>query len=365
MESHGEHDGSARRRRMRRLRQWQRHERMTVAMALAEATHHAAPRRQTPVSAIREEVEHATHSGPRARRLHLQGSGRASLRSPGRRGATAACGALRRSLRRSAGESLRTLALSSLAGSAGEEISTLSFLTRSILKIREEEEKVQAMREEVRDPDGWNQATGSDGVQFFWHRRTRRSVLVLPPSASRRKRKKRRKKKLPRSGRTRRRHRQWRVRHAVFAGSNAPRDVFPVADDWPLLLGNTAGMDQKDSIFVVVIAVAYARLVLLVSLVPLCSLLSRSGPDAPHHGRYQPEGLLFSGLVLLVILHLALCFLPCCQSLDACRQARRQVCIMAGMDQKEGYVVPCRKLRKIRSCCSSARSSSSSSWCRV
>ena len=35
---------------------------------------------------------------------------------------------------------------------------------------------MQAMLEEVRDPDGWNQATGSDGVQFFWHRRTRRSV---------------------------------------------------------------------------------------------------------------------------------------------------------------------------------------------
>ena len=34
----------------------------------------------------------------------------------------------------------------------------------------------------------------------------------------------------------------------------------------------------------------------LVSLVPLCSLLSWSGPDAPHHGRYQPEGLLFNGL---------------------------------------------------------------------
>ena len=131
--------------------------------------------------------------------------------------------------------------------------------------------------------------------------------------------------------------------------------MFPVADDWPLLLGNTVGMDQKDTIFFVVMAVAYARLVFLVSLVPLFSLLSWSGPDAPHHGRYQPEGLLFSGLVLLVILYLALCFLPCCQALDACRQARRQVCIMAGMDQKEGYVVQCRKLREIRSCSSSTR----------
>ena len=40
------------RRRQRRLRQFLRHERLTVAMALAEATHHAAPRRQEPASAI-------------------------------------------------------------------------------------------------------------------------------------------------------------------------------------------------------------------------------------------------------------------------------------------------------------------------
>ena len=36
--------GAAQRRRQRRLRSWLRHERMTVAMALAESTHHAAPR---------------------------------------------------------------------------------------------------------------------------------------------------------------------------------------------------------------------------------------------------------------------------------------------------------------------------------
>ena len=44
--------GSALRRRQRRLRQWLRDERMTVAMALAEATHRAAPPRQKPASAI-------------------------------------------------------------------------------------------------------------------------------------------------------------------------------------------------------------------------------------------------------------------------------------------------------------------------
>ena len=44
--------GAAMRRRQRRLRQFLRHERLTVAMALAEAQHHAAPRRQKPASAI-------------------------------------------------------------------------------------------------------------------------------------------------------------------------------------------------------------------------------------------------------------------------------------------------------------------------
>ena len=39
--------GSARRRRERRLRSHLRHERMAVAMALAESTHHSAQRQKT------------------------------------------------------------------------------------------------------------------------------------------------------------------------------------------------------------------------------------------------------------------------------------------------------------------------------
>ena len=41
------------RRRQRRLRQFMRHERLTVAMALAEMAHHSAPRRQTMASSGR------------------------------------------------------------------------------------------------------------------------------------------------------------------------------------------------------------------------------------------------------------------------------------------------------------------------
>ena len=44
-------------RRQRRLRQWPRHERMTVAMALAEVQHHAAPRGQRPARARGEEED--------------------------------------------------------------------------------------------------------------------------------------------------------------------------------------------------------------------------------------------------------------------------------------------------------------------
>ena len=51
--------GAARRRRERRLRSWLKHERMTVAMALAEASHHTAPRGQRTARArgwVRDEV---------------------------------------------------------------------------------------------------------------------------------------------------------------------------------------------------------------------------------------------------------------------------------------------------------------------
>ena len=59
---HGEHAaGAAMRRRQRRLRSWLRHERMTVAMTLAEMTHHAAPRgpKMARVGDVEEQVSHA------------------------------------------------------------------------------------------------------------------------------------------------------------------------------------------------------------------------------------------------------------------------------------------------------------------
>ena len=346
---------SARRRREQRLRSWWRHERMTVAAELAVALHHSRG------------------VGPAVPHEALRGQTPASLvgRRPGVLKEPVPPVVVEHAACPWSGAPL--LAIPCLGGGAdGVDVTTTRFLLKKALLRKKEDEKEKAEHEEKILE--LNRRVQADlPLSATEHLAWRQWIGIAPAASSsssggkRRKRKKRRKRRTPRtSSRSllgRRRQRQWRVRLAGFAGSNAPRDVFPVADDWPLLLDNTVGMDQKDSIFVVVMAVAYARLVFLVSLVPLCSLLSSSGPDAPHHGRYQPEGLLFSGMVLLVILHLALCFLPCCQALDACRQARRQVCIMAGMDQKEGYVVPCRKLREIRSCSSSTRSSSSSSCC--
>ena len=99
----GEHAaGAAKRRRERRLRQWQRHERMTVAMALAEATHHSAPRSQN-----------TPHAGARPGILAEPGPQRSD-----------------RSLWRSV-DDLPTLSLPVLAGASGEstDASSLRFLT--------------------------------------------------------------------------------------------------------------------------------------------------------------------------------------------------------------------------------------------
>ena len=119
-----------------------------------------------------------------------------------------------------------------------------------------------------------------------------RRWILLP--ARPRKRKKRRKKKLPQGvssrGRARRRQRQC----LLFGCS-----VFPSVDDWSLMLGIMASMDRKDS---------YALFVL------------GSGTCKAR----------FAG-----ILHLALCSSRFFQAQMPCRQARREVCIMAGLDQRD------------------------------
>ena len=93
----------------------------------------------------------------------------------------------------------------------------------------------------------------------------------------------------------------------------------------------------------------------------LSSLSWCAGPDAWHHGRYEPDVLrrvLIPAVACArqVLLVHALWYVPFVVGRLV------MLGITAGMDHTEGYVVLCGKLRKIRRCSSSTRSSSSSSW---
>ena len=136
---------SARRRRERRLRSMLRHERMAVAMAVAEATHQSS-RGQNTATAIREEVVQVTHEAPRGQKTPPLGVRPGSLAEPGPKRSD-------RSLRRSSGEGLPLLATPSSAGAASEVVdsSSLRFLAASALKRKDEEkekEKVLRAKEE-------------------------------------------------------------------------------------------------------------------------------------------------------------------------------------------------------------------------
>ena len=110
MECHGEHDGSARRRRQRRLRHWLRHERMTVAAELAAALHHS------------RDAGRVTHDGPRAQKTVSSGGMRPAPLSDaaGPQVAAATVGYV------AAGAPL--LVVASLSGCDGVDATTVSFL---------------------------------------------------------------------------------------------------------------------------------------------------------------------------------------------------------------------------------------------
>ena len=213
MEIHGEHDGSARRRRLRRLRQWQRHERMTVAMAVAEAVHHSAPRRQNTATAIREEVVHGAHAALRGQKTPPPGERPGSLSDPGPQRSD-------RTVRRSSG-AVPLLAVPVLAGGDGVDGTALSFLVRRAVEDRkrekEEKEKEEArkMKEaqdkldlELAKRDPW-------WAQHLADKKAREERRSMASSSSKRKRKKRRKRRTPRTSslpcRARRRHRLCHV----------------------------------------------------------------------------------------------------------------------------------------------------------
>ena len=218
-------EGAARCRRQRRLRSWLKHERQSVAMALAEYSHHAS-RGQTRARA-REEVEHVTHSGLRAQKTPPPGERPGLPLEPRPQRSD-------RTVRRSSGDNLPTLALPVLAGSAGEAVDarTLRFLLGRSLAERKEKEEVQSKAQ----------------VEEF-----RQASLARPRElyGSKRKRKKRRKRRTPRTSscplRGRRRQWQWHARNAGFFGDVPPRAVFPSVVVRPEMLGIMAVLFQKDN----------------------------------------------------------------------------------------------------------------------
>ena len=117
-----DHAGAAKRRRERRLRSWAKHERQTVAMALAEALHHSAPRRpKTARAGVRPGV--LEDPGPRRETEHEQ---HAALRGP-----------------KPPSPGVPSLAMPVLAGTAGEAVdrTALSYLLQQSLAATKEEEK--------------------------------------------------------------------------------------------------------------------------------------------------------------------------------------------------------------------------------
>ena len=156
-------------RRQRRLRPWLRHERMTVAMTLAEATHHTAPRGQKTARA-QEEVEREAEPVPQ---LRFEAAARASVV-----------------------DGLPTFALPVLAGSAGEAIDSgsLSFLVRQTLLERDKEKRKEEEEKDVAK----HMAVQSEAAETM-----QRARLLLEQAGKRRKRKKRRKKKLPKASSSR------------------------------------------------------------------------------------------------------------------------------------------------------------------
>ena len=126
---------AAARRRQRRLRSWLRHERMTVAMTLAEMMHHTALRGPK-MTRVGEGVEHEQHDGLRAQKPP------GSLLDPGPQRTD-------RTVRHSAGDT-PLLVVPALRGDDGVDGTTLRFLLEqnlSLKKKQEEEEKVREMKE--------------------------------------------------------------------------------------------------------------------------------------------------------------------------------------------------------------------------
>ena len=146
-------------------------------MAVAEAVHHSAPRRQNTATAIREEVVHEAHAALRGQKTPPPGVRPGSLLDPGPQRSD-------RTVRHSAGE-VPLLVVASLADASadGVDAATLSFLTASALEARrkeEEERRKQEVDQPVPDSVEWVELSGVDGKTHFWNRRSNETTWDPP-----------------------------------------------------------------------------------------------------------------------------------------------------------------------------------------
>ena len=301
---------AAARRRQRRLRSWLRHERMTVAMTLAEKLHHTS--RGQKFARVGEEVVNDAHDALRGQKTPPPGVRPGSLSDPGPQRSD-------RTVRRSSGE-VPLLAVPVLAGGDGVDGTALSFLVRRAVedRKREEEEKARKKKEaqekadlELAKRDPWWAQHLADMKAM----EQRRSGNPSSASSSKRKRKKRSKRKLPKSssGVRIRRCGQGFCSRSSFSGAQCSRLLTTgprCSTSWPVLNRRT------------VMCSSCARLVFLAFLhLALCFLPCLQARDARHHGRYGPGGF-FRHVQGLVCWYLTMSFALCSSWLSQAQDAR-------------------------------------------
>ena len=141
-------------------------------MAVAEATHHSFHEDKKTATATRERVEHEPYCATGTK-------------------ASTSVDAVGHSLRHSSGDGLPTLALPSLAGSAGEAVdgAALSFLTAQALEAKRKARRKAAKRQQAgpgAPVDEWlpRAAPCRGGTPYFWNPRTCQVRWTLPFDAS-------------------------------------------------------------------------------------------------------------------------------------------------------------------------------------
>ena len=285
------------RRRQRRLRSWLRHERQTVAMELAAALHHSrdvgpgthAGLRAQKAASSREEAGVETHHALRGLKTLPPGMRPEQLpEAPGPQ----RCDRTVRGT--SVGAPL--LAVQSLRGFDGVDNTAAKFLLQQALKLKKEEEEEEKREKARKKKEAQEKADLELAKRDPWYAQHLFDMKVLEEharrnkasSSSKRKRKKRRKRRTPRTsslpGRARRRQRQWFACSAGFTGDDVPRVMIPSGVVWPKMLRIMAGMHQEDGYS------GMARLVLLLTVhLVLCFLPSLQAQDARLHGRHGPQ----------------------------------------------------------------------------